>query len=72
MMGFGMMGGGFFGLIIIVVIIYLIVNSNNGSSGYHTNNYTKGNNALEILSERYAKGEISEEEYLKKKKILKD
>jgi putative membrane protein len=28
------------------------------------------NRALEILQERYAKGEISEEEYLKRKRML--
>ena len=34
--------------------------------------YRNYNRALEILDEKFASGEISEEEYLRKKKILKD
>lgn len=68
MMGFGMMGGGFLGLIIIGVVLYLILNN----SSQHNNNNYKRNTAKEILDETYAKGEISEEEYLQKKKTLKD
>lgn len=30
------------------------------------------NNALDILDKRFANGEISEEEYLKRRSILKD
>ena len=72
MMGFGMMGGGFFGLfgiIIIGLVVYLFVrNSNN--RGYNFDNERK--DPLEILDERYARGEISEMEYEERKRILKD
>ncbi len=71
MMGFGMMGGGLFGIVIIGVVIYLLLN-NNGSFRHDRNIDSSTNNALDILNERYAKGELSEEEYLKKKQILRD
>ena len=68
MMGFGMMGGGLFGLLFMGLIVYLIVSlfNNNG-----TFNNTMRDNPLEILKERYARGEISEEEYEEKRKLLK-
>jgi putative membrane protein len=44
---------------IIVLTVKLITNS------------TKSTRALEILNERYVKGEINEEEYLHKKKKLR-
>ncbi|MTI48529.1 SHOCT domain-containing protein [Sporosalibacterium faouarense] len=70
MMGFGMMGGGFISLLIIGLIIYLFVRDSNINTRdrYHH----RSNNALDILKERYAKGEISEEEYERKKNILRD
>ena len=49
-------------LILIVIIgisIYMIVKNKRGKSP-----------ALEILNERFAKGEINEEEYIKKKENL--
>lgn len=72
--GFGNMGSGMFFIwiipIILIVIVgiavYMIVNNKNG------NNKTRSNSALEILNERFAKGEIDEEEYNKRKKNLLD
>lgn len=74
-MGFGMMGGGgIFGLLILVLVVFLVMRLFNNSNGYNPNNnrYTRNNDALETLKERYARGEISEEEYERKRKILKD
>jgi len=71
MMGFGMMsmGGGLLWILIIGVVIYMINNNrNNRSFGYDR---YRNNDPLDILDERFAKGEITEEEYLQKKKMLK-
>jgi putative membrane protein len=71
--GYGMMGG--FGFIIplllIGLIIYAVVKLLPGGNRNYSNHRTE-NDALDILNQRYAKGEISEEEYVKKKKILRD
>lgn len=68
---FGMMGGWNWILptILIVIIgiaVYMIFKNKKES------NYTKSNSALDILDERYAKGEIDEEEYNKRKKNIRD
>lgn len=66
----GMMGASWLIWIVLVgVVIYLIINRNNSSRDY--SNSSNHNTPLEILKERYAKGEISEEEYIRKKEILK-
>ena len=71
--GYGTMGG--FGMIIplllIGVIIYAVVKLSESSHKTY-NNHRGGSDALDILNQRYANGEISEEEYTKKKKILRD
>lgn len=65
---------GFFGigwlvnLIIFGLIIWLVVTIINRSKQQHI--LPKENKALEILKERYAKGEISKEEFEEKKKDL--
>jgi len=69
--GYGM-GGGMpimmgFGFLIFSALIYLafkLIKVNSPSSS------SSNNSALNILNERYAKGEIDEEEYTKKKIIL--
>lgn len=67
--GYGMLGG--FGmvipLILIGLVVYAVVNfSQNNHRNY--NNSRSKNDAMDILNQRYANGEISEEEYMKKKK----
>lgn len=50
-----------FAVLIVIAIIYFAKRTGNRSSS----------NAMEELKMQFAKGEISEEEYLKKKDILK-
>lgn len=71
MMGFGMMGGGILGLLLLGVAIYFIFRFANDRK-YHGNYGHDEGDALEILKERFAKGEITEEEYERKKKMLID
>ncbi|PJE60024.1 MAG: electron transporter RnfE [Candidatus Portnoybacteria bacterium CG10_big_fil_rev_8_21_14_0_10_44_7] len=77
MMGSGFMGGGFWGgwlamilfwALVILGIVYL-VRRLAGPAGETTEKKTKPG-ALEILQERYARGEIDQEEFLAKKKDL--
>ena len=66
MHGFNHLGMGFgwiFGFVILIIIIWLIVKSFN-----QTQNNEKS--ALDILKERYAKGEISKTEFEEKKKDI--
>ncbi|SEK17617.1 putative membrane protein [Carnobacterium iners] len=70
---FDYMGPNMFLMFLIPLVILLVV----GLSIYminKNNNENRGDKetALDILDKRYANGEIDEEEYLKKKKILKN
>ncbi|KOF56521.1 MULTISPECIES: SHOCT domain-containing protein [Clostridium] len=59
-------------LTIIVLIVYFIYKVNSDKK-LSFNSYVNSRKAIEILDERFAKGEISEEEYSsKKKQILKN
>ena len=70
--GYGMMGFGMLiPLILIVLIIYAVVRLANGNKP-QDERYNERNEALNILNQRYAQGEISDEEYKKKKAMLKD
>jgi len=68
--GYGMMSGFgmFIPLLLIGFVVYAVFRLSNGN--YSTK--IKGNNALDILDERFANGEISEEEYIQKKKMLRE
>lgn len=68
-------GGGwmmiFWGILIIAIIVILVkwvATSTGGKSGNGNNKQNKS--ALDILKERYARGEFGREEYEEKKKDL--
>ncbi len=50
-------------IVIVVAAIYLLKRNNT---------HQPGNDALQALQMRYVKGEISEEEYVQKKKMLQE
>lgn len=66
MMGWGVAGGAFmmFFWVAIVIFIAWIFKGSNEKSAHHTSS------ALDILKERYAKGEINKEEFQMKKTDL--
>jgi len=71
--GTGMMGGGFmwmFWLFIIFAIIFLIKASSDKSSSNERRANQQRETPLEILEKRYARGEIDEEEFQRRKKEL--
>ncbi len=66
--GWGMAWWWIIGLIIIIAVVWVVVrglNKNNVPA-----NQTPGKSALDILKERYAKGEIDKTEYEERKKDL--
>ena len=70
--GYGMMGTimpFIFGIGIILLGIYLF---RRNSSQVHTNGFDKRNSGLDILRERYARGEIDSVEYQSRKQDLEN
>lgn len=63
-MGTGMI---FMGAVYILALVFLAIFIFKGTKKKQSNN----NFALEILNKRFAAGEISEEEYIKRKEILR-
>lgn len=77
--GFSRFGGGggmlpmMFGLIIFLVVFFFIFKSMKVNSPSHlstSSNSESNASALKILNERYAKGEINEDEYTKMKTLI--
>lgn len=74
MMGGGILGGGLFmllfwgGLILLVVFGVQALFRQSGNSGNLSSG--SGKNALDILKERYARGEIGQEEYEERQRNL--
>ncbi|MDX1809451.1 MAG: SHOCT domain-containing protein [Sulfurospirillaceae bacterium] len=61
-------GMGILLFIVVLILMYLFVNS--FLTNRNNNNNRSTDNAIEILRNRYARGEISKEEYLSAKEIL--
>jgi len=72
--GYGMMGGFgmFIPLLLIALIVYAVVKFTIGGNKNCDTVNRRNDDALDILKQRYARGEISEEEYMQKMKILRD
>ena len=63
----GLYVGGFMlilGIVLAAILVYRLVKKS-------SSNVVRSSNALDMLDEKFALGEISEEEYLNKKKLLK-
>ncbi len=68
MMRYGMPGGFMMMILLLVIgalVVYFIVSNNN------KNNQGGGSSALDILEKEFARGNISEEEFLRKRDLLK-
>jgi len=68
MMGFG----GIIGILLIALIVWLVTQYTNSNSSLNKNETLQGNDksALDILQERYARGEINKEQYEEMKRDL--
>ncbi|TGE34352.1 SHOCT domain-containing protein [Desulfosporosinus sp. Sb-LF] len=58
------------GFILIVIVVYYMINSSNLGQSCCRNNQAHAHTSLNILDERYARGEIDREEYLERKQEL--
>ncbi|MCF8219215.1 MAG: SHOCT domain-containing protein [Bacteroidales bacterium] len=67
MHGWGMGWGWIIGLIVLGLIIWIVVRTANQNTGI---NQASEKTPLDILKERYAKGEIDKEEFEQRKKDL--
>ena len=63
--GLGMGFGWLFGLIVLILVIWAVTRGIN--AGHHSSTPVEKKSALDILKERYARGEISKEEFQEKK-----
>ena len=66
-MGFGMGWGWIIGLIFLVILIWIIIRI---TSRGQPSNQTINRSALDILNERYARGEMDKDEFEEKKRNL--
>jgi len=59
-----------FGLIILVFVAFYIFNSSNTGGTCCTSHQAQVHTPMDILNDRYARGEINREEYLERKQGL--
>ncbi|MDK2800899.1 MAG: putative rane protein [Clostridiales bacterium] len=73
--GCGILGAGWIGMlvpiILIGIIIYAVIKLAHSNKSHYEGNYTDTDHAMAILNQRFANGEISEEEYTRKKETLR-
>jgi putative membrane protein len=71
--GFRMFGGGgIVGVILLLIVAYFLIRYfKENQNTFNKSTPKEKHDALEILDQRYAQGEIDEEEYKRKKEILK-
>ena len=67
-MGMGMGWWWIIGLIIVIAIVWMVVKGMNQANS--PNRQSDGKSALDILKERYARGEIDKQEFEERKKGL--
>ena len=58
------------GFILLVIVAFYMFGSNNAERAFFPNRQTQAHNSLDILNDRYSRGEINREEYLERKKDL--
>jgi len=59
-----------FGLIILVIVAFYMFNSTNTGGSCCTNHQSQVHTSIDILNDRYARGEINRAEYLERKQEL--
>ncbi|MCJ7714069.1 SHOCT domain-containing protein [Candidatus Bathyarchaeota archaeon] len=69
--GWGMFMGPLFLVGFVILIYYLINSSKSEQHSHHNRTYHDAGRAIEILNERYAKGEITKEQFKEMQKELK-
>lgn len=67
---FGVLFSVFVVVVFIAIVIALIRHARGGKSMWHCRHFRGGDDALAILRERYARGEIDHEEFEQKRKDL--
>ncbi|ERJ12081.1 SHOCT domain-containing protein [Haloplasma contractile] len=61
----------FGGLILLIVLVYILYHtSDNQTINLGNKNSSNEKSAIQMLNERYANGDIQEEEYIRKKELL--
>lgn len=60
------------GLLVIILVVYLIYKNSNGNAQMrnYDNRSPQYDEALDILKMKFVNGEITEEEYLRKRNLL--
>ena len=59
-----------FGFIILIFVVYYMINSSNAGGSSCTNRPYEVHTPIDILNDRYARGEINREDYIERKQEL--